>query len=78
MKTVWHEMDRPNAELFVGREKELQIMEDVVMNHECKILHIHGIGGLGKTALLRQFCRIYPKYFMLSSQLTETISVLLP
>ena len=48
MKMVWHEMDRPNAEFFVGREKELKIMENVVMNHECKILHITRHRRIGK------------------------------
>ena len=64
MKMVWHEMDRPNAEFFVGREKELKIMEDVVMNHECKILHIHGIDGLGKTATASTVLPHISQYFM--------------
>ena len=60
MKTVRDENNRLRAELFVGREKELLIMKETIENPKGHILHIQGIGGLGKTALLRQFSAINP------------------
>ncbi len=42
-------------QLFVGRAEELAQLHRAVSNPDWGLLHIYGAGGLGKTALLRQF-----------------------
>ena len=60
MRIARDEIDRLDAEWFAGREAELQKMEAEALRAEWRMVHIHGVSGLGKTALLNQFCRTHP------------------
>ncbi len=40
---------------FTGRKKELTKIKELI-DHEHGLLVVNGVGGVGKTALLRQFC----------------------
>jgi hypothetical protein len=51
----WEEREE---KLFTGRKAELERMRHIVENDEWRLLYISGLSGLGKTQLLRQFCRI--------------------
>lgn len=42
---------------FVGRSEELAMLEQCLSNHDWKLLHIYGPGGIGKTTLLRLFAQ---------------------
>lgn len=46
---------RGESDLFVGREKELDDISDLMANPTCKLLTLHGPGGVGKTFLARKF-----------------------
>ncbi|SPL95541.1 COG2256: ATPase related to the helicase subunit of the Holliday junction resolvase [[Actinomadura] parvosata subsp. kistnae] len=41
---------------FVGREEELGVF-DAALRGSCSVLYVHGPGGVGKSALLRQFAQ---------------------
>src|SRR5690625_4635870 len=45
---------------FIGREKELQLIQEQITQNkkQWKLLHFHGISGIGKTALLKRFMKI--------------------
>ena len=47
-------------ESFVGRDAELQLMQEqmAVDKRQWNILHFYGISGMGKTALLKRFMKI--------------------
>ena len=47
----------PSEELFVNREKQLDWMDNALTqcHDQSVILHLHGIGGIGKTALLEHW-----------------------
>lgn len=40
---------------FVGRESELRTLRALLENDDATVVQIHGISGIGKSALLRQF-----------------------
>lgn len=42
------------SDLFVGREKELDDISDLMASPACKLLTIHGSGGVGKTCLAQE------------------------
>lgn len=50
---------------FIGREKELQVMERLltVEKENWHILHLYGSAGIGKTVLLQQFAAKHEKDF---------------
>ncbi|MBI4319962.1 MAG: AAA family ATPase [Chloroflexi bacterium] len=59
MPTIGEAVDWLEAELFVGRERELALFERW-LNTEAErpeILNVSGRGGIGKSALLRAFAR---------------------
>ncbi|HEY8529792.1 MAG TPA: ATP-binding protein [Paenibacillaceae bacterium] len=60
MRTVREELGRLGADRFTGRESELRRMEAEALHPEWRMVYLHGLSGLGKTALLRQFCRRNP------------------
>lgn len=43
--------------LFVGRKKELALLEQCLSESEWSLLHFYGPGGIGKTSLLRLFAQ---------------------
>ena len=43
------------ADTFVGRRAELSVLDTVFAAAGPLVVHIHGIGGIGKTALLNAF-----------------------
>ncbi len=60
MRTVRDGIDRLDADRFVGRETELHKLEAAALQAEWRMVHIHGVSGLGKTALLSRFCHTHP------------------
>lgn len=59
MKSVRQLLDDLQQKRYVGREKELAVMRQELLGVEgdWRLLHIHGPGGIGKSALLRAFQR---------------------
>lgn len=47
---------------FVGRQSELETMEDLLLTgkDEWSMVHFHGSAGMGKTVLLKQFAERHP------------------
>jgi tetratricopeptide (TPR) repeat protein len=45
------------VKLFLGREKELSALADLLHNPACRLLTITGFGGVGKSALARALAR---------------------
>ena len=43
---------------FVGRDTELGALETMLMPKGPRVLHVHGIAGIGKSALLARFATI--------------------
>ncbi|MEM8610933.1 MAG: ATP-binding protein [Cyanobacteria bacterium P01_H01_bin.105] len=52
-----------NLQEFVGRERELQSLEKWVLADYSKVISITGIVGIGKTALMAQFCNLHQAEF---------------
>lgn len=50
-------IDQLEAERFVGRTEELALFRNLVQSDKPALLNIHGVGGIGKTSLLRAFAR---------------------
>jgi len=51
------------VQIFLGREKELKLLSDVlsdVLNGESRVVHIKGAKGLGKTSLVKEFLKKVP------------------
>ena len=50
-------------QIFLGRERELKLLTDVlsdVLNGESRVVHIKGAKGLGKTSLIKEFLKRVP------------------
>lgn len=48
----------PNRKsLFIGREKELDEITDLLVNPACRLITLHGPGGIGKTCLAVEIAR---------------------
>ena len=43
--------EAPNVSNFYGREKELDELEQWILNERCRLIALLGMGGIGKTAL---------------------------
>lgn len=50
-------IDQLEAERFVGRTAELDLFRRLLQSGEAGLLNVHGVGGIGKTSLLRAFAR---------------------
>jgi hypothetical protein len=60
MPSIRELRDQKQRESFTGRQAELNTFRRLLMAEEADyaILHIYGVGGIGKSSLLRQFRRI--------------------
>ncbi|MFE8975208.1 FxSxx-COOH system tetratricopeptide repeat protein [Streptomyces cyaneofuscatus] len=54
-------LPQPRSSLFVGRERELRRLRDAVESRESAVVAqtMHGLGGVGKTALALQYANTY-------------------
>ena len=48
---------------FMGRRRELRIIEDALKSPSKHVVHIQGLGGMGKTALALQACTHAPQTY---------------
>jgi restriction system protein len=46
---------------FIGRQRELKLIEDFVFKTKTKVLYINGIRGIGKTSLVFKFLELHKK-----------------
>jgi hypothetical protein len=59
---IGHLLSEQQKLLFVGREKELAILEQNMSDPQWKLLHIYGPGGIGKTTLIQLFAQLIRPY----------------
>lgn len=71
MRTVQELMNGLDDGPFVGRDRELDRMSAALASPTWRALHLHGMGGLGKSSLLRAFCRLHPETPCYHLHLTE-------
>ena len=64
MPSIRELRDRKQRESFTGRQAELNTFRRLLPaeNSDYAILHIYGVGGIGKSSLLRQFRRIAQEF----------------
>jgi restriction system protein len=67
--------------IFIGREKELKIVEDFVFKSKTNILYLYGIRGIGKTSLIYRFIekhrnRIGNDYYLINGSNQSSLSEL--
>jgi tetratricopeptide (TPR) repeat protein len=72
-----------DGDVFIGRQKELQMIKDMIFDPEERnhIFPILGEGGVGKTWLLRELARIYhndPHVLIIKTEFSEVRSVSMP
>jgi tetratricopeptide (TPR) repeat protein len=56
-------IDLLGVQNFVGRRKDLWLMEKALLEDELKVVVVTGIGGIGKTALASKFVEKYKNMF---------------
>ena len=49
--------------MFIGRENELQFLEDAYASHKAEFIMLYGRRRVGKTELLNEFCKDKPCIF---------------
>ncbi|MBP0019644.1 MAG: AAA family ATPase [Cyanobacteria bacterium SBLK] len=54
-QTYQHWGEAPDLSLFFGRVAELQTLDRWIRQEKCRLVCLWGMGGMGKTALSRQF-----------------------
>ncbi|MCP4349890.1 MAG: ATP-binding protein [Desulfobacterales bacterium] len=66
-----------SREDFVGRNKEIKIIDDAISDKgQLRIVNIHGIGGIGKTSILREIQKRYSgKEDLLVTQLVDFFDI---
>ena len=58
MATLGQRMAREDARRFVGRDRELGVLEAMLVDDPpASVAFVHGAGGIGKSALLRELAR---------------------
>jgi len=44
-----------------GREREVELLSEAMQRSEQRVIHVHGISGIGKSALISEFAAIWRK-----------------
>ena len=57
MSTLGERVNARDRELFVGRARELARFEEVLAGDSAHVVHVSGVGGIGKSSLLRNVAR---------------------
>jgi hypothetical protein len=57
MSTLGERVNERDRELFVGRERELARFDEVLAGDAVHIVHVSGVGGIGKSSLVREVVR---------------------
>lgn len=42
---------------FIGREDDIEVLDEILQKH--KVCYLHGVNGIGKTTLVREYARIH-------------------
>ena len=61
--------------MFIGREKELQFLEDKYFEEKGQLLVLYGRRRVGKTETLREFCKDKPHVFFSCTQTTDRMQL---
>jgi hypothetical protein len=71
----------PNTAVFFGRMQELTTLEQWIVQEQCRVVLLSGLGGIGKTTLIARFARQYHTVFqriiLLACNPTSTLSAVL-
>jgi hypothetical protein len=57
MSTLGERVSERDRDLFVGRERELARFDEIIAGDAVHVVHVSGVGGIGKSSLLRTFVR---------------------
>ncbi len=60
-KTDWDSI--PEVQELYGRENDLKNLKEKIINYNCKIFVVSGMGGIGKTSLAAKFAKKYQNEF---------------
>ena len=58
METLERQLEGLRERLFVGRANELSALDALLFGERARVLCVQGMGGIGKTELLRAFARL--------------------
>ena len=59
--TIGEVIARAEEQFFVGRARELELFQAWLSASEPEILNVYGPRGIGKSTLVRAFCRSGPR-----------------
>jgi hypothetical protein len=55
--------EAPDTSIFYGRTHELNTLHQCIVQNNCRLVGVLGMGGMGKTALVTKFARSYQDEF---------------